>query len=253
MQIGAQLYTLFRQANTLEGFETCLKKVAGMGYKVVQVSGTCAYEPEWLRDKLVENNLKCVITHIDTKRISEETEKVVSEHRIFGCNHIGIGGMPNEMRGSLEGYKEFKKIFLPAALKMRDMGAKLMYHNHWFEFTKIDGLDVIERLAEDFPEDALGFTLDLGWAAHAGSDVVKLINDLKGRLPIIHLKDYKRSTSDMVDLLAGDVDYITVKETLDKIGYDNWLTAEMIPPYAQFPETIIYNTSKAMDAILGRN
>ena len=173
MQIGAQLYTLFRQTNTLEGFETCLKKVAGTGYKVVQVSGTCAYEPEWLRDKLAENNLKCVITHIDTKRISEETEKVVSEHRIFGCNHIGIGGMPNEMRGSLEGYKEFKKIFLPAALKMRDMGAKLMYHNHWF------------------PEDALGFTLDLGWAAFAKSDVVKLINNLAGRLPMIHLKDYK--------------------------------------------------------------
>ncbi len=191
MQIGAQLYTLFRQTTTLQGFENCLEKVAGMGYKVVQVSGTCAYEPEWLSDKLAKNDLKCVLTHIDPKRISEETEKVVSDHRIFGCNHIGIGGMPNEMRGSLEGYKEFKKIFLPAALKMRDMGAKLMYHNHWFEFDKLDGFDVIERIAEDFPEDALGFTLDLGWAAHAQSDVVKLINNLKGRLPIIHLKDYK--------------------------------------------------------------
>lgn len=78
------------------------------------------------------------------------------------------------------------------------------------------------------------------------------IRILGERIKKIHLKDYKRSTSDMVDLLAGDVDYIAVKAMLEKIGYDNWLTAEMIPPYAQFPETIIYNTSNSMDKIMGR-
>ncbi len=196
MQIGAQLYTVCSKTQTLEGFEDSLKKVAEMGYKTVQVSGTCAYEPQWLRDKLQENDLKCVLTHIDIKKIVEETEKVVADHKIFGCSHIGIGAMPNDMRGSLEGYNEFKKLILPAALKMRDLGAKLMYHNHWFEFEKFDGKDVLERMAEDFPEDSIGFTLDLGWAAYGEKDVVKLIHDLKGRLPIVHLKDYKALPED---------------------------------------------------------
>ncbi len=78
------------------------------------------------------------------------------------------------------------------------------------------------------------------------------IRILGERIKKIHLKDYRRRTSDMVDLLAGDVDYIAVKAMLDKIGYDNWLTAEMLPPYAQFPETILYNTSNSMDKIMGR-
>jgi len=36
------------------------------------------------------------------------------------------------------------------------------------------------------------------------------------------------------------------------VGYDGWVTAEMIPNYKYHTETIIYNTSNAMDRILGR-
>lgn len=190
MQIGAQLYTVHKHTTTLEDLSATLKKVADIGYKAVQVSGTCAYEPEWLRDELEKNGLKCVITHINPDRIVSETEKVVAEHRVFGCDRIGIGGMPVDMRGSLEGYIAFREKFLPAALKMRDLGAKLMYHNHSFEFKKLDGKNVIERIFEDFPEDSIDFTLDLGWAAFANEDVLALIEKLKGRLSCIHLKDY---------------------------------------------------------------
>ena len=109
MQIGAQLYTVHNRTKTLEGFSDALKKVAEIGYKSVQVSGTCPYEPEWLRDELLKNNLVCAMTHIAPARILEDPEKIVKDHAVFGCKHIGIGGMPGEMRGSVEGYMEFKK------------------------------------------------------------------------------------------------------------------------------------------------
>lgn len=190
MQIGAQIYTANERTQTLEGFADALANIAQIGYKSVQISGTCAYEPEWLRDRLQENQLTCVLTHIDPMRIVNETETVVKDHAVFGCRHIGIGGLPVPMRGTLEGYEEFRRTFLPAALKLRDLGAKLQYHNHWFEFDKLEGKDVIERILEDFPEDSIDFTLDLGWTAFAGADVVALIDTLKGRLSRIHLKDY---------------------------------------------------------------
>ncbi|MBQ7119082.1 MAG: sugar phosphate isomerase/epimerase [Oscillospiraceae bacterium] len=221
MQIGAQLYTVYDHTRTLEDFSATLKKVADIGYKSVQVSGTCAYEPEWLRDELAKNDLKCVITHINPARIVEETEKVVAEHAIFGCRHIGIGGLPVDMRGSVEGYELFKKTYLPAALKMRDLGAKLMYHNHWFEFDKLDGKDVIERILEDFPEDSIDFTLDLGWAAFAGKDVVELIKMLDGRLSRIHLKDYADMPED------GSIDTVAYLRPIyeGKLPYDDYINA----------------------------
>ncbi len=190
MQIGAQLYTCSKRMKTLEDFDLSLGKIADIGYKSVQVSGTCAYEPEWLRDELQKYGLSCVLTHVEPEEIIGETERIVREHAVYGCHHIGIGGMPMAMRGSLEGYCQFKSQFLPAAIKMRDLGGKLLYHNHWFEFEPLEGKDVIERILEDFPEDSIDFTLDLGWAAFANKDVVKLIQLLQGRISRIHLKDY---------------------------------------------------------------
>lgn len=196
MQIGAQLYTAHKRLQTPEDLDAGLKKVAQIGYRSVQLSGTCPYEPEWMRDVLQKHKLTCAITHIAPARLLAETEKVVAQHEIFGCKNIGIGGIPNDLRGSLEGYEEFRRLFLPVALKMRDLGVKLHYHNHYFEFQKLGEKDVLERILEDFPEDAIEFTLDLGWAAFAGADVLKLIDTLKGRISRVHLKDYGEKPAD---------------------------------------------------------
>ena len=236
MQLGVQLYTVYKHTQTLETFSQSLEKVAEIGYKTVQVSGTCPFEPEWLKEELLKNNLTCVLTHVSPNRIVEETEQVVKEHAVFGCKHIGIGSMPGNMRGSVEGYEEFKNIFLPAALKMRDMGAKLLYHNHWFEFEKLDGKDVIERIFEDFPEDSIDFTLDLGWAAYANGGrneaVLELIKKLKGRLSRIHLKDYTQAKEGMETpvylrpIYEGELDYDAYINELKLAGTEYMLVEQ---------------------------
>lgn len=234
MHLGAQLYGVRQYTQNLDDFAATLKKVAQMGYTSVQVSGTCPYEPEWLRDQLQENNLICALTHTNTQRMRDETEAVVKEHAVFGCRHIGIGGIPGPWRGSMEGYEEFRKAFLPVALKMRDMGAKFMYHNHWFEFDKLDGKDVIERILEDFPEDSVDFTLDLGWAAYANQDVLKMIDTLSNRLSRIHLKDWldKPEDSDMLTavylrpIYEGKLPYDDYFAALKKIGCEHALVEQ---------------------------
>jgi len=234
MKIGAQLYTCNAHTQNLNDFELTLEKVSKIGYKSVQVSGTCPYEPEWLRDKLQQYGLICAMTHIAPTRIVNETEEVVKQHAIFGCKHIGIGGMPGEMRNTLEGYNEFKKMFLPVAKKMRDLGAKLLYHNHEFEFDKLAGKDVIERILEDFPEDSIDFTLDLGWAAYAGKDVVKLIKLLNGRLSRIHLKDWVDSPKDgsiptdpyLRPIYEGKLDYDAYIDALSTAGCEYMLVEQ---------------------------
>ncbi|HAZ20618.1 MAG TPA: xylulose 5-phosphate 3-epimerase, partial [Clostridiales bacterium] len=37
-----------------------------------------------------------------------------------------------------------------------------------------------------------------------------------------------------------------------KIGYTDWVSAEMIPAYTHYSDQIIYNTSQSMDRILCR-
>lgn len=94
----------------------------------------------------------------------------------------------------------------------------------------------------------IGNTLAFGYPEH-------WISTLNKRIKKVHFKDYRTEAGGLhgfVDLLAGDVNYPAVVEMLGKVGYDGWVTAEMIPNYKYHTETIIYNTSNAMDAILGR-
>jgi len=189
MKIGAQLYTVRDKCKTIEGLYNTLEEVKKIGYNYVQLSGVCAYDPEDMRKKLDSLGLKCTLTHTDVNRMVNETEAVVNEHRIFGCKNIGIGGMPAEYRGSSDGAARFAEKYLPAALKMREMGATMMYHNHHFEFKKYDGKCVLKDIAERFPADALGFTLDTYWVQAGGGDCLEWLDILKGRIECIHLKD----------------------------------------------------------------
>lgn len=81
------------------------------------------------------------------------------------------------------------------------------------------------------------------------------IRILGERIKKVHFKDYRRDAGGLcgfVDLLAGDVNYPEVMASLEQIGYDDYVIAEMIPPYKYHSKQIIYNTSGSMDAILGR-
>ncbi len=186
MKIGAQLYTVRDFAKTPEDFALTLKRVADIGYKYVQVSGTCPFEAEWLRAELDKNGLKCPLTHTDPKRITDDTAAVMAEHRIFGCDNIGIGWFDLLARGS----DDFIKTFLPAANKIAEGGLKLTYHNHDFEFARSEsGKLYFEDILEAFSPDILNITLDTFWVQAGGADPIKWLRDLQGRTRCIHFKD----------------------------------------------------------------
>ena len=124
--------------------------------------------------------------------------------------------------------------------------------NVWNKFllSPLEMRDFIDKVGSDY----VGSYFDVGNVLYCGyhEHWVKILNK---RIKKVHFKDYRRNVGSLdgfVDLLAGDVDYKGVMAEFSKIGYDGWATAEMIPPYTQYPETIIYNTSNAMDKILGR-
>ena len=78
---------------------------------------------------------------------------------------------------------------------------------------------------------------------------IKILGD---RIKKVHFKDYRREAGGLcgfVDLLAGDVDWKGVMQAFEKTGYDGWCTAEMLPPYSQYSDQIIYNTSASMERI----
>lgn len=189
MKIGAQLYTVRNSAQSLDDFAKTLKKVSDIGYKTVQVSGTCAFPAEWLREQLIKNGLECAVTHTPPERLLNETEKVAEEHKIFGCRYVGLGWNAFRLDEN-DTPEEFIKKYLPVAKTLKSRGVSFMYHNHDQEFQKIGGRRIIELLADAFTKDEMGFIVDTFWVQAAGGDPAEWIRKFSGRTPCIHLKDF---------------------------------------------------------------
>ena len=195
MKIGAQLYTLRDSCKDLESFAETLKRVADIGYTTVQVSGTCEFEADWLKQQLDANGLKCVLTHTAPQKLQEQLEKVCADHKHFGCGCVGLGMFPLMNGDPEERYAEFVKTYKPIARQLKENGFYFMYHNHDQEFHKLNGKTWMEKMAEDFAPDEMGFTLDTFWVQAGGANPVEWIQKLSGRLPCIHLKDFAFAAS----------------------------------------------------------
>ena len=129
---------------------------------------------------------------------------------------------------------------------------EIALENVWNKFllSPVEMRDFIDKVASPYVGSYLdvGNTLANGYPEH-------WIRALGNRIKKVHFKDYRVTAGGLhgfVDLLAGDVNYPAVMEALREIGYDGWVSAEMIPGYTYYPDTLIYNTSNAMDRILER-
>ena len=146
---------------------------------------------------------------------------------------------------ALEGLNELKK-------HAESLKVNIGLENVWNKFllSPMEMRDFIDKIGSDY----VGSYLDIGNTLYCSypEDWVRILGK---RIKKVHFKDYRLQAGGLhgfVDLLAGDVDYPEVVKALNEIGYQDWVSAEMIPNYKHHTDAILYNTSYAMDRILGR-
>jgi len=214
MKIGAQFYTLRDFCKTTEDFAETLKKVADIGYRYVQISGVCDYDPHWLKSELAKNGLNCVLTHTAADKLLNPV-KVAEEHNVYDCKYVGLGYYSFNFEENPDALSEFKNTYLPIAEELKNQGKYFMYHNHDMEFQKINGKTVLQILSEEFPADTMGFTLDTFWVQAGGGDPAYWLENLKGRVPCIHLKDFAYGKK-MAVVGEGNINFDRVFEKAEK-------------------------------------
>jgi len=77
------------------------------------------------------------------------------------------------------------------------------------------------------------------------------------RIRNVHFKEFSKKGSDhsleaFRTLLDGTTNWPAVMEALEQTNYDGYLTFEYFHPFLHYPEALIYQTSDALDRILGR-
>ena len=194
------------------------------------------------------------------QKAQDIVKKQLETAAILGCESIlVIPGCVNAefaAPGKVMDYETCYNRSLESILKVKAYAesytVEIGLENVWNKFllSPLEMRDFIDKVGSDY----VGSYLDIGNILVNGYPE-HWIRALGKRIKKVHFKDYRMEAGGLhgfVDLLAGDVNYPAVTEELTKAGYDGWVTAEMIPNYKYYTKTIIYNTSNAMDSILGR-
>lgn len=227
MKLGAQLFTLREYTQTEKDLDYSLARVAEMGYETVQISAIGPIAPKKVRKICDKHGLKIVLTHTDPNRILNDTEAVIKDHEIMGCDYIGIGMMPQKYR-SPEWLWHFGEDYREPAKKIAAAGKRLMYHNHNLEFQKFNGKLIFDTILESFSPEELGIVLDTYWVQMGGGDVCDWIEKLGDRIPCVHLKDMGVNGMEpkMAPVMEGNLNFPKILSTLERVGKTQYLLVE---------------------------
>ena len=189
--MGIQLYTLRDHIQTAEDFDKTLARLERMGVTDVQISAIGEFPAYLQAAVLKEHDMKVCVTHKSFDRMLNDLDAMIEEHKIIGCDAMGVGSAPGEARGSAAAVADFIEKAQEIGRRLKKAGMTFNYHNHDFEFKTLDnGRTMMDMLIEDSDPELLHFIPDVMWIQYAGADPVKVLERMKGRVKVAHFKDY---------------------------------------------------------------
>lgn len=230
--LGLQLYTVRDYMKDEDFMDLTCKKLAEMGYTEAHTAGN-AVSVEKFGEILKKHGISIIGTHYDYGNILHNPEKTIYDHKTWGTTNIGIGGMPGEARANITALRKFVDDFNKAGEMYAKEGFKVTYHNHHFEFLRIDGTKTLmDILAEELDPKNISFVLDTCWVSAGASDLRHWMEKLAGRIDILHLKDVMVQTKNdcitgtMTEIGNGNIYWEGVLETAEKIGVKNYIVEQ---------------------------
>jgi len=223
--IAAQMYTVREFTKTPKDIAESLAKLKSLGYEAVQLSALGPIDTKELANMLQGEGLTAAATHVSWDRLRNEPEAVVEEHKILGCKHAAIGSMPGDYR-SEEGIVRFAKEASEVAARLAQDGLTFSYHNHSFEFERFGERTLMQALIEE-SDPALGMEIDTYWVQHGGGDPADWIRKVKGRIPIVHLKDMTMRGREqlMAEVGEGNLNWPAILDACREAGVE-WYCVE---------------------------
>ena len=226
MKFGAQFFSIRNHTQTPEELYNAFKTIKGFGYSIAQMSAICKMDPYVLKSYIDEFDLPVTCTHSPFDRIINDTDALIREHKIYGCNTIGLGMMAHEYLKSIEGVREFLKKIEEPVKRINAEGLTFAYHNHHFEFFDLGGVRAIDLLLEE--NENINFILDTYWVRRAGEDNLNMIKRIGAkRRQNIHLKDLSyEPDGPECPLGLGVIDFKPIVDFCDEIGIPNALVEQ---------------------------
>lgn len=244
-KIGIQLYTVRDQMKA--DFEGTLARVAEIGYKEVEFAGYFNHSPADVKAILDHHGLSAPSTHIAFEN-DDQWKTALDTAKMIGHEYIVMPWIPAERRKTLDDWKNFAQVFNRAAQMAHDAGIQFAYHNHDFEFPKLDGQVPYDVLLQNTDPKLVQLEIDLYWITKAGQDPLAYFSRWPGRIPLVHVKDSAGPPEHkMVDVGQGKIDWKRIFAKREQAGIKHFFVEHDQPPQPFADIAVSFNNLKSLE------
>lgn len=227
-QVAAQLYTIRAYTKTAEDFADSMRKLREIGFRAVQVSAIGPIPHDDVIRMLDAEGLTCCAVHAAGSDIVGNTDTVIEQLVKLRCKHVAYphpGEIP--LNTAVE-VKRFAAELEHAGKTLHESGKQLSYHNHSLELRRAGTRTILDWIYRSTDPKYLQAEIDTYWIQHGGGDPVEWCKKMNGRLPMIHLKDYKIGADnkpDYAEIGNGNLNWKKIIRAAEKSGCE-WFIIE---------------------------
>jgi sugar phosphate isomerase/epimerase len=228
--LGLQLYTV-RDDMTLNPVVT-LQKIGAIGYKHVESAGYLngkfyglarqAYQSLLNDVGLKQHSGHCSIGYGDpsaNNTMTNNWEAVCDDAAFMGQKYIVLGWIHADYRKTIDEYKKMAELFNKCGEVAKKYDLQFCFHNHDFEFVKINGQLPYDVLLNETDKNNVKFELDHYWTKFANVDSIKLMKANPGRFPLFHIKDMDKARK-FAEAGSGSINFKKIFKSSKTAGMD---------------------------------
>ncbi|MCI6635787.1 MAG: sugar phosphate isomerase/epimerase [Eubacteriales bacterium] len=191
LPVGVQLYSI--RDSVEADMHAALAKVKELGYDGVEFAGLYGNKPADIRAWCAELGLNPISAHVPLDDMLADTEGTLAAYKEIGVRFVVVPYVTEERRPGAAKFDETIAEIARIGKIAADMGLTLLYHNHDFEFKKVDGEYGLDILYKKVPAAYLQTELDTCWVNVGGENPADFVRKYTGRAPVVHLKDFHMS------------------------------------------------------------
>ena len=223
LPIGIQLYTVRELAG--KDFKGTLKKVREVGYEAFEFAGFGDMDAGGVSSFMKSISAVTCGSHEGFEGLEKDLDGRIAFNKAIGNPVMVVPSMPGKYReGSASEVVEFAGKLNEMGKKIREAGMKFCYHNHSFEFEKKGGKTIYDLIFENSEPELVQIEMDLAWVVNAKVDPLKLMDQYRGRIPVLHCKDITKDET-LVPVGTGIVPFKEIVSEARKMGVD-WYVVE---------------------------
>ncbi len=239
-RVGLQLYTV-RDAMKEDAIGT-LKTLAQLGYTDIESAGYhegkyYGMSPKEFKKVIDDLGLRMLSGHTLTGANNKDQkntminnwEAACEDAASIGQKHIVCAYLFDFERKAIDDYKRLSDLLNKCGETSKKYGVNMMYHNHDFEFIKLNGQVPYDVMLANTNKEVVNYELDLYWTRFANVDPMKYFNEHEGRFHLWHIKDMEGSGDKFfTEVGNGVIDWKSIFNKAKKSGMQHFYVEQDI-------------------------